>query len=170
MESGIHPSLHPNCHHQIIYAKFKLKVYYPPPYEREVWHYQNADSNANKKSNDRFFLGRGIWKPFCWWKSFNKTIKNILSNYVPHEIITIDDRDPPWFNKNVKSLIEILKHGGFMFEVIKIYSFFEKFTSLQIQLSDLIETRKQNYHFRLLRNLEIETLVQRLTGHYSKYF
>ena len=37
---------------------------------------------------------------------FNKTIKNILSNYIPHEIITIDDRDPPWFNKNVKSLID----------------------------------------------------------------
>ena len=36
MESGVHPTLHPNCHYQIIYAKFKLKVYYPPPYEREV--------------------------------------------------------------------------------------------------------------------------------------
>ena len=35
----------------------------------------------------------------------NKTIKNILSNYIPHEIITIDNRDPLWFNKNVKSLI-----------------------------------------------------------------
>ena len=27
MESGVHPSLHSNCHHQIIYAKFKLKIY-----------------------------------------------------------------------------------------------------------------------------------------------
>ena len=24
-ESGAHPSLHPNCHHQVIYAKFDLK-------------------------------------------------------------------------------------------------------------------------------------------------
>ena len=32
MESGVHPSLHTSCHHQIIYAKFKLKIYYPPPY------------------------------------------------------------------------------------------------------------------------------------------
>ena len=37
---------------------------------------------------------------------FNKTIKNILSNYIPYEIITTDDRDPPWFNKNLKSLID----------------------------------------------------------------
>ena len=36
MESGVHTSLHKNCHHQIIYAKFNLKIYYPPPYEREI--------------------------------------------------------------------------------------------------------------------------------------
>ena len=29
MESGVHSSLHPNCHHQITYAKFNLKIYYP---------------------------------------------------------------------------------------------------------------------------------------------
>ena len=27
---------------------------------------------------------------------FNKTIKNIMPNYIPHEIITWDDRDPPF--------------------------------------------------------------------------
>ena len=34
MESGVHFSLYQNCHHQIIYAK--IKVFYPPPYEREI--------------------------------------------------------------------------------------------------------------------------------------
>ena len=37
-ESGVHPSLHPNSHHQIIFAKFNLKIHYPPPYFHEVWH------------------------------------------------------------------------------------------------------------------------------------
>ena len=32
LEFGAHHSLHQNCHHQIIFAKFNLKVYYPPPY------------------------------------------------------------------------------------------------------------------------------------------
>ena len=32
VESGVHPSLHPNCHLQIIFVKFNLKIYYPPPY------------------------------------------------------------------------------------------------------------------------------------------
>ena len=39
LESGVHHSLDQNCHHQIIFAKFNLKVYYPPPYERKIFHY-----------------------------------------------------------------------------------------------------------------------------------
>ena len=35
MESCIRLSLHSNCHHQIIYARFLLKIYYLPPYECE---------------------------------------------------------------------------------------------------------------------------------------
>ena len=43
LESGVHHSLHQNCHHQIIFAKFNLKVYYLPPYERTVFHYSQAN-------------------------------------------------------------------------------------------------------------------------------
>ena len=31
LESGVHHSLHQNCHNKIIFAKFNLKVYYPLP-------------------------------------------------------------------------------------------------------------------------------------------
>ena len=40
-----------------------------------------------------------------------------------------------------------------MFEVIKMIFLKKSFTSIQIQLSDLIETRKQNYYFRLTEKL-----------------
>ena len=36
MQSGIHSSLHSNCHHQIGFAKFNLPIFYPPPYERTI--------------------------------------------------------------------------------------------------------------------------------------
>ena len=36
IKSGVHPSLHPSCHHQMIFAKFNLDIVYPPPYEREI--------------------------------------------------------------------------------------------------------------------------------------
>ena len=29
----------------------------------------------------------------------------MLSNYITHDTITCDDRDPPWINKNIKQLI-----------------------------------------------------------------
>ena len=65
MESGIHSSLHSNCHHQIIYARFNLKIYYPFSfYEHEIWHYKKVNidliqkhfveiSNSNENSNDK---------------------------------------------------------------------------------------------------------------------
>ena len=36
IEFGVHPPLHPNCHHQIIFTKFNLDIVYLPPYEREI--------------------------------------------------------------------------------------------------------------------------------------
>ena len=37
---------------------------------------------------------------------FDKTILNILNNYIPHETIICDDKDPSWFKSRIKSLIE----------------------------------------------------------------
>ena len=49
-DSGIHPSLHSNCHHQIIYGKFNLKIFYPPPYERHIWRYKHANTDMISKA------------------------------------------------------------------------------------------------------------------------
>ena len=46
MDSGVHDSLHTNCHHQIVCAKLNLKIEYPPLYERFVWDYKNQHSLA----------------------------------------------------------------------------------------------------------------------------
>ena len=34
-DSGVHPTLHSKCYHQIIYSKLNLKIEYPPPYTRK---------------------------------------------------------------------------------------------------------------------------------------
>ena len=36
----------------------------------------------------------------------NRTIKDILRNFIPHEIITCDNRDPPWINSSIRPLIQ----------------------------------------------------------------
>ena len=37
---------------------------------------------------------------------FNKTINNIFQNFICHETVTCDARDPPWINKKIKQLIQ----------------------------------------------------------------
>ena len=92
----------------IVFARFNLKVVFPPPYEREVWHFRKANIGHIRKAINGF----------QWEKSFqnmnvndmvhlfNRTIKNILRNPIPHETITCDDRDPPWINSSIRCLIQ----------------------------------------------------------------
>ena len=107
IDAGVHPSLHANCHHQIVYAKFNLKIHYLPTYEREVWHFQKADINLIRRAMNEFNWERAFFSldinkmlSVC-----NTTIKNIMVNFIPHETIICDDRDPPWINNAIKKLI-----------------------------------------------------------------
>ena len=54
IESDFHTSLHPNCHHQIIFAKFNLDIVYPPPYEREIWYHKKANIDLIKGAINSF--------------------------------------------------------------------------------------------------------------------
>ena len=91
-ESGVHSS-NQNRHHQITYAKLNLKIFYPPPYEREIWHYEKANADRIRRLIDEFSCFPNI-SVNNKVHMLNKTIKNIMSNYIPHETITCDDRDP----------------------------------------------------------------------------
>ena len=48
IESGVHYSLHESSHHQLVHAQFNMKVWYPPPYEREIRNYQHANIDQIK--------------------------------------------------------------------------------------------------------------------------
>ena len=100
-ESGDHPSLYPNSHHKIIFAKFNLEIIYPPLYFRDVWHYQDANTDFLRQAIDVFDWNRAFVNTKVNEKVFilNKTILNILSNFIPHEILTFDDQEPPQFTK-----------------------------------------------------------------------
>ena len=53
IDSGVHPSLHTNCHHSIVYSKLNVNVKFTQPYERLVWDYNKADTEKIKKSTKR---------------------------------------------------------------------------------------------------------------------
>ena len=154
MESGVHPSLHSNGHHQITYAKFNLRIHYPLPYEREIWHYQKANIDQIRKAMEQFPWDRSFKNlevnemVFL----FNKTIKNILSNYIPHEIIICDDRDPPWINNRVKELISE-KNDTFQcyLHSNKDPKLFNKVEYPQNKVRSLIEANKEKYYSPILK-------------------
>ena len=85
---------------------------------------------------------------------FNNTVKNIISNYIPHETVTFVDWDPPWINKNEKQLIseqnEMYKR---YVKEIKTPKAFGKVKCLQNELNSIIESNKQKYYTRLSNKL-----------------
>ena len=94
VNSGVHSSLNANCNHQTVFAKFDLKVYYPPPYEREVWHYQEADVNLIRRAIHGFNWKRALSNLNVDEQVtvFNRTILKIVKNFIPHETIVSNDK------------------------------------------------------------------------------
>ena len=156
VKSSVHPFLHPNCHHQIIFAKFNLKIYYQPPYLRKVWYYKEANADLIKRAISNFNWEKAFSNTNINEKVslFNMTTLNVLNNYIPHETIACDEKDPPWFNSRIKSLIENKNNLRKNYRRFKSNSqLLSKLNLLQGQLHLLINKSKQNYCARMARKL-----------------
>ena len=110
---------------------------------------------------DRAFANKHVEEKVLNW---NKTVVNVFSNFIPHEVIVCDHKDPPWFNGKIKSLFN---------EKLRTYNAYCKNSnniqlrnnsrSLQQRLSELIDDSKQKYFIRLSKNL---TTIQKSTKAY----
>ena len=150
-ESGVHSSLHSNCHHQIVLAKFNLHIVYPQPYLREI--YREANTRLIRRAIKEFNWERAFSNTNVNEKVdiFNRTILNILSNFIPHETIVCDDKDPPWLNNRINTLIQeeknvtskIFRHNKDNSDLIYRLKF------LQERLSTSIVTSKERYYARM---------------------
>ena len=108
MNSGVHSSLHPNCHHQIIHAKFNVIIFYPPQYERVVRYYQDANNDLIQRfisyfNWERVFSNKVVNTQIS---IFNETILNIKTNSIPNETKIFNHWEPPWINNKVKTMIQ----------------------------------------------------------------
>ena len=108
VNSEVHSSLHPNCHHQIVHTSFNLDIYYPPPYQRLIWDYKKTDSTNIRKALDsvsweRLFDKKDLDSQVV---ILNETILNVFRNYVPNKYVTIDDKNSVWMNEIIKSKME----------------------------------------------------------------
>ena len=97
IKSGVYSSFHSSCHHQIVFAMINMKICYPPPYSRQVWHFKEARTDLIRNTFNDFnwesaFSNTNVNKKVC---IFNKSALNVLSNFIPDKAILCDDKDPP---------------------------------------------------------------------------
>ena len=50
MHSSVHTSMHPNCHHKIVFSKFNHTIFYPQSYKRLAWHYQQTNTDLSEQA------------------------------------------------------------------------------------------------------------------------
>ena len=160
METGTFPSLHPKCHHQIIYANFDLKIHYPPQYSREIWHYLDTNTNLIQQA-----INSVDWDTFLdlpdvnlQVSRFNEVILNVMSNFIPHETIVCDDKDPPWVNQHIKRLLHDNRQ---IYKSLKCFKnnliLKQQFKNSQEYLNNEIEKSKVNYFKKLSDKLSSES-------------
>ena len=96
-DSGVHHSLHSNCHHQITYCKLNLSTEYPPPYECLVWNYNRANVEGFKKPTESvnwqvMFNNKSVHKQVS---IFNETFMNIFSSLLQINLLHLMIGNPP---------------------------------------------------------------------------
>ena len=90
--SGVHASLHNNCHHQITFAYTNLLVEYPPPYHRLIWDYSNANILDIRKS-----ISSINWSHLfsdnhidIQLSIFEECVLKVFKNFVPNNYVIFD--------------------------------------------------------------------------------
>ena len=108
MEYGVHPSLDEHCQHQIIFGELNISLACPPPYKRTVWDY----SKSNVQSI------RGLLQQTDWpltfqglnadqmTELFTNKLFGIIKANIPNKILRLNDKDPPWITRQVKTAIK----------------------------------------------------------------
>ena len=107
IDFGTYPSLNRNCHQQITFCKWNLKVEYPSPYQRLLWNFEKSNNDAIKRAIELVNLNFLFSHKNVHEQVFicNQTLMNIISNYIPNKLIAIDDNNPPWMNEYIKRRI-----------------------------------------------------------------
>ena len=167
MDSGVDSSLHSKCHHLIIYSKLNLKIEYYPPYIGKIWNYKRAETDLIDRAIENcdwpslidraiencdwlsLFLGKNVHQQV---EIFHKTLLNIFHNYIPNKFISCDEKEPPWINEKIKSLI-YRKNPLYQRQRKSGSIDYLSLEALTLDISNAISSSKLKYHERLVNKL-----------------
>ena len=89
------------------YCKLSIKSPRIPASKRLVWHYDKANSDLINRAISNFqwdFHLNKLPNPNFQVKFLNKTILNIITNFVPSSSIMSNIREPKWVTRYIKNL------------------------------------------------------------------
>ena len=168
MENGINPSLHNNCHHHIVYAKLRLRIEYLPLYERLIWDYKNDNKELINRAIEGFNREKSLENKNV---HSQQTIFSICHNFIPNKIITCNDKDPHWFNKGIRYLLN--KKKEMLRQYIdngKLHFDYERLQSISTTLVDCLKSSKEICHIQLSTKLSNPTTSAKIYWHIMKTF
>ena len=88
------------------------------------------------------FLGKNVHQQV---EIFNKTLLNIFQNYIPNEFILCDDKNSPWINEEIKTLIH--RKNSLYQRQRKLGSINYAFSnSLTLHISNAMSSSELKYH------------------------
>ena len=149
LNSGVRPSPDPVVRHQVTFCKINFKIPPLPKYNRTIWYFNRARVDLIRRAISNFPWEVNLLinqNPGHQVKLLNKSILNIMSNFVPNEVKTIRPQEPEWVNAQVKSLLRKqnkifrkYKMNGYKMEHKRILE------RLKNECCDAIQTAKENY-------------------------
>ena len=158
IHSIVHSSLHQNCHHTqdtlnstystkfklitllLICKKFRItKMLMLDLYKKQWTHFNWTRAFSNTSVNVKVNI-------------FNNTILNILCNFIPHEILTCNDKDPRWFNKKNKRNNWRKKNASKAYRSSNIV-LKNRLRNLQVHLNSSVDCAKEKFYNKIVSKL-----------------
>ena len=135
LKSEVHPSLHTNCHHQVIYSKININCPPPPPHTRHIWHYSRAKVDSMQKASFDYDWDQALndSPPDQQIDHYDNTIINIAKNFIPNEFKKFNAKEPPWITKSCKNIYSKYK---------KKYKIFAKYNYPPEKKNEIDELKK----------------------------
>lgn len=131
-----------------------LGFVYPPPYYHLIWNYEKANVDCIRKSLNSVDWGFALFGKNVHKQSqyLNTILMNVFSNYILNKWVTIDDKEPPWINDEIRN--KFIPYIG-----IPRNTFYQQFKKYKINLTDLdvvdeltlelstVTFRRKNQHY-----------------------
>ena len=106
--SGVRPSLDPTCEHQMIFCKLDFKPPILPLPKRHIWQFGKAECELIERAVRDFPWQLELYRncnPNAQVDVLNKTIMNIMSNFVPNKMVTSKPNVPQWISRHIINMM-----------------------------------------------------------------